>query len=469
VKIERFVVKHGYLLAAAGFAAMLLSLKYGFLDGFLASTWHGRQGCDFFAIPRAFENLLNHKSIYNSWAGGFGPYTTWYPYHPALSVFLGSWLSLFKPWAAYAAFVVFSSAILICCGYLISIRAENEPAKKLAYFFLLCSPAAYLMLWAGQAQVLVVLSSVLIMAGLLDAEKGRSAGALIFFGILASLFSKPAVLAALPAIFSVRQCRRAVLYALAVYAAVSLAFLVVPSLNPQAAGFDKIVDALLNPERLFERKLAFGTVFLSYRPEFLFDNSIHWLNMRNLSQVVRADNFEFVSVSGFFTQLAPGLKPWLFKIPTLLLLAFSAALFFMKEEKRPRAALYCFVFSMLAFYIGYDSVYEYHYVPLLAAIPVFYGGKNPALKYFCLAGALFYVPTSYFWVRNPAFGHHTALTAQLPLRSILLVIAAKPYDFWLPAIRLMRVLPVIAMFMAMSYIMVIEMKENIPWRKQRSS
>ncbi|MDD2772579.1 MAG: hypothetical protein PHP45_02670 [Elusimicrobiales bacterium] len=471
--LSKFLDKWLYAMTGAYVLLMLLSLRYRFLDPFIATTWHGKIGLDFFAVPRGFINLLHGKSIYDTWAFAWGPYASWYPYHPAAAVLAGSWLSLFSPWAAYGVFVAVSLAILIYCARLAGRGLEDSLSRKALYFLFLCSPCAYLMLWNGQLHVLTVLSVSLIAAELFDAAKNPGVAGLrvrLLAGVLCSLLSRPLILPALPLLFAVKKFRATMLWSLGIYAVVSLLFLAVPALNPAGAGFDALVDAVVHPGHIFQRALDGNIIRLTYKTAFLHDNAIHWLNMRNLSAVVRADVFEFMSPSSFFADICGGVNPVLFKLPLLLLGVFSLGLFFIKDQfARNRAAVYVFAFSVLAFYMAYDSVYEYHFTTLLAVAAFLFaayqrgaqGFRNGTVRVICAACALFYVPTSYYWVRNPDFGYHGARTAAWPLKSILTVLDAQPYAWALWMIRLLRVVPVLALFAAMSYIIIVELRKGI--------
>ena len=88
----------------------LLSLHFGWLNMFFFGAEHANvQGIDYFAVPKSFLNLLENRSVFDTWGGtAYGPYSTWYLAHPAFSVFVASWFSFFSPWTSYWVFCIFS-------------------------------------------------------------------------------------------------------------------------------------------------------------------------------------------------------------------------------------------------------------------------------------------------------------------------------------------------------------------------
>src|SRR5438128_584228 len=127
---------------------MLASLAWGLFNPFFYGS-DGRtvQGFDFFSTPKAFRNLLESRSMYDSWGGErYGPYSTWYLMHPAFTVFFASYLALFSPWASYWLFTFISLAILGCCGYLISSLTPDVFEKRMAFVFFFCSFVTYWLL-----------------------------------------------------------------------------------------------------------------------------------------------------------------------------------------------------------------------------------------------------------------------------------------------------------------------------------
>ncbi|MDD4004045.1 MAG: hypothetical protein PHW69_02445 [Elusimicrobiaceae bacterium] len=455
-------------VTAACFAVMLLSLQFGFLDRFFVTTWHGRLAFDYFSVPRAFVNLCRGVSVFATPDGQYGPYASWYPYHPALAVWLGGPLSLFKPWTGYAAFVALSGTLLYFCARLLGRFTDNPAARQAGYFILMCSPAAYLMLWCGQMHVFTVVSAALIMADLLDLLLVKTARwnwrigryelrPVLLAGLLLSLFSKPVLLLILPALFAVPGYRATLLGGGAVYALVSVLFVLLPRLNPQGIGFDGLVSALLDPKTLFRPEKSGDIVFYTYKMEFVRDNAIHWLNMKSRSGFFEPEHMEFFSLSAFLAHLAGRpLSQRVYMLPVYLMLVLSGGCYFIKNaEKRLACVITVCALGLLGFYTSYAVVYEYHFVtlmPVLAAMlglgysrrgRAAFGVYGPAV--FCAGGALLFAPTSYYWFLNPAYGFHRPELALLSPVYIPVFLSGGVYDWALDYIRVLRAVAVAGM------------------------
>ncbi|NLO90549.1 MAG: hypothetical protein GX410_00970, partial [Elusimicrobia bacterium] len=224
------------------------------------------------------------------------------------------------------------------------------------------------------------------------------------------------------------------------------------------------------PDTIFSYKVRGSQVSVSYRDDIVKDNLMHWLNMRNLFGVSRADNFEFFSLPGYVQHVAAGkVSMKLFKLPGLLLLALSLCIFFVKDEAaQARAAFMACVCAVCAFFLSYDSAYEYHYstlMPSIAFLILAYrrggdGFSRKAMLCYCASAALLFVPTPYFWLRSPGLWHNHDL-ASLPMWSILVYLNSKAYDYWLPLMRLWRVLPVTVMAAASFWMLGAYLRKNI--------
>ena len=155
-------------LAVFWVVLMLLSLRFGYLDIFSYSALNAStQGIDFFSLPKAFLNLLQHRSMYDSWGGApYGPYSTWFISHPAFGLIAGFWFSFFAPWTSYWLFVVFSLAVLACSARALSTCTDDPLRKSLCYPLLLCSFPVYGILHTGNSHAVSVLGLSLILAGL---------------------------------------------------------------------------------------------------------------------------------------------------------------------------------------------------------------------------------------------------------------------------------------------------------------
>jgi len=470
-KTEKILFKILTYIIALSVVLMLTSLGTGFLDYFMPGTWHGRVGFDFFSVPRSFINLSAGRSIYDTWSVDFGPYATWFPYHPLLSVTVGAFFSLFSPWHSYIAFVLFSLALLFCGARCLAANFTDALFKRLVYFLVICSPVVYMMLWNGQMHVFVVLAACMVLADMFkllrDPQADPPVRRLLFYGVLICMFSKPVLLLALPALFAVKNYRRTLLFALAVYVGVSVLFVFVPFLNPMGVGLDRLLEAAANPSIIFDIKRHAGGIAVSYSREFALDNAIHWLNMRNLFSVVRDWNFEFFSLSSLLSYQFGHVPAFILKLPVLLLLACSGLVYFIKENAaRLKAAICAVLLSLCTFYLGYDSVYEYHYAALLPAVVgglfMFLHDRRYATLWRIYMGAavFLYLPTPYIMVRNPAFGFHHWFTASMPITAIQTYLSGNPYGCWLTMLRVFRVVPVAVMFAVLVYLLAVRFKHQ---------
>lgn len=353
-------------------ALFLLSLKYHFLDVFVVGAWHGEIGVDFFSIPRAFLNLQFHKSIFNTNFLSYGPYASWYPYHPALAIFVGAPLSLFEPWAAYGIFVIFSIIVLMFSARLIAKYFKGKPYQNIPYPLIMATFPTYLMLWNAQMHIFTVLSVTLILVSYLERLENPLIHKIdykLFFGLLVSLLSKPIVLLFLPVILFMKETRRTCLICLVVYAAISLLF---------------IFNSFLNSEDI---------------------NFLHWVNIiyqsNNLTN--NKEYFSLPSLINTFTGYNNNLI--FYKIPLVLILILSLGVFFIKADKvKARYSLLIIIATLFCYFISYNKVWEYHYTTVLPAIPVMLFlciTETDNIIRFLLKSALivsitFYLPTTYF-------------------------------------------------------------------------
>jgi hypothetical protein len=440
-------------------AVVFLSLRFHFLDPLIPTTWHGRMGFDFFAVPRAFINLRHGVSIYATRACAYGPYSTWYPYHPALALLAGSWLSLFPPWGAFWVFAAASVAALALCARLLGGLCPDSSSRGFLYFLFLFPLPVYLMIWNGQMHVFLVAAFALMLYDLLLQTRGDVKDGLrpwLLAGILLSLFSKPLVLLALPALAAVKACRKTLLWALLTYALVSVLFIIVPALNPQGIGIAALLDVAAHPDRMFRFQTYNGVRLMTYRPEVLGDNAIHWLNMRFRSQVSQPQHFELMALPSFVEDIfGVALPGFLLKLPALLILGLSVALLRITDAAaRAKGAIYVVALTGLAFFVSYQTVYEYHYAMLLpgiASLVILFNAEKdavslPLIKCYCAAGAMLLVPTSYYFLSNRAYGFHRAITATMNDVYVAVFTGGHIYDWALPLMRLNRVLPAALMF-----------------------
>ncbi len=286
-------------------AAMMASIQWRFFDCFVVGSWHGNIGVDFFQIPRGYNNLLIGNSIFLTDAGTYGPYATPYLCHPFVAVAVGPWTASLAPWTAFWLFVFVSLGLLLLSAWLLASAFHAPAYRGFAYFAMFCSLPTYLMLWNAQAHVLLVVAVALILSGLMRLEQEpqleKRYSCWIQLGLVISLLSKPVVVLMLPVFFLLPETRRKLLFPLAIYAVVSLLFLLVGRLNP--GGY----------------------------------NGIHWLNIVSIASsfkqtfiyVIPAEfdllkDPEIYSLPIFVGRILGGSVPSLFlKLPVVVLLVMS--------------------------------------------------------------------------------------------------------------------------------------------------
>ncbi len=221
---------------------MIASLHWRFLDRFVLGAEHGLIGIDFFQLPRGYDNLLLGNNIFLTETGTYGSDATMYLYHPFVAVAVGPWTAPLAPWTAFWLFVAVSLGLLFLSARLVASAFETPAYRGFVYFAIFCSLPTYLMLWNAQAHVFLIVAVALILGGLMRlAESPQSAKRYcrwIQLGLLIALLSKPVVILMLPVLFVLPETRRKLLLPVAVYAVVSLLFLVAGDLNP--AGYNGV-------------------------------------------------------------------------------------------------------------------------------------------------------------------------------------------------------------------------------------
>jgi len=397
---------------------MLLSLYYGILNVFFFGAEHADvQGIDYFAVPKSFLNLLEQRSIYDSWGGSpYGPHSTWYLAHPAFSVFVASWFSFFSSWTSYWLFSIFSLVIMGFCGYLISKRTTDFLNKRLSYFFLLCAFPTYWMLYVGNMHAPLVLSITLILIGIFEhtyETNIKQANAMLFAGLLISFFTKPIVLLMLPLLLIMKETRATTIKSILIYGLVSLAFIFIPILNPEAVGLDKLMsldfDFIKQHMNIYKNNFVLN--------EFMKDNSIHWINLIAQSdyKLIHIDVFSLPVFVDVF--LGKETAAWIFKIPIYICFVLTVAIGFIPDKKiRLESGLLLIMAISLTFFLSYNTVWEYQFtsaLPLIAFLPilkkkkVFYEKFIPAML---ITGLFFCLPSLYFLLRNCDLSNSTVLT-----------------------------------------------------------
>ena len=419
---------------------MLLSLKLGWLNIFFygAEINPSVQGIDYFAVPKSFLNLLEGRSIFDTWGGAsYGPHSTWYLAHPAFSLFIASWFSFFSPWLSYWLFILFSVGILTYCGYLISKTTTNKLKKSSSYFFLLCAFPVYWMLFVGNMHAPLVLALTLILISVFelsyseDAKEIKIANNKLFAGILISLFTKPIVLLMLPLLLLTKETRKTIIKSLIVYAIVSLLFILLPILNPQGVGLDKLMNVVFDFDFIKDKMNIYKNQFVLN--EYMKDNSIHWLN------IIAQSEYKFMHIDVFslpvFIDTIKVLSPGIYKIPIYICLLLSICVIFIEDKiLRLESTLLLIMAISLSFFLSYNTVWEYQFtsvLPIIALLPILKERGVFYKKYISLliaAGVFLYLPSLYFLFRGGNFDN-TALTF----------------------IRLDRIIPVLILFLIMIF------------------
>ena len=328
------------LVIIAIVAFILLSLHFGWLNMFFygAELNPNVQGIDYFAVPKSFLNLLEGRSVFDSWGGvPYGPHSTWYLAHPAFSLFVASWFSFFSPWTSYWLFVLFSIAVMAYCGYLISKMTDNIFKKYLSYFILLFAFPTFWMLFVGNMHAPLVLALTLILLSIYELTYSeneqdiKSANKKLLAGLLISFFSKPIVLLMLPLLLLTKETRKTTIKCLIIYFVVSLLFIVVPQLNPQGIGLKKLMSIAFDFDFIKANMNIYQNHFVLN--QYMKDNSIHWLNLIAQSDY-KLMHIDVFSLPVFIeTIVGKATASGIYKIPIYISLILSVGVAFIKDKK----------------------------------------------------------------------------------------------------------------------------------------
>lgn len=426
---------------------MLGSLYFGWLNPFFFAAEHATvKGIDFFPVPKSYLNLLEGRSVFDTWGGmAYGPYGTWYLAHPAFSVFVASWFSFFSPWTAYCLFTIFTILLLSYCAYLISKTSIDPLKKRLAYFVMLCAFPTYWLMYVGNMHAPLVLALTLILLALFEftySANDQSANKKLMLGLLISFFSKPIVLLMLPLLLLVKETRRTTIKCLIIYAIVSFLFIVVPFLNPQGIGLNKLMHLAFDFDFIKEHMNIYKNNFVLN--EYMKDNSIHWLNLIAQSDY-KLMHIEVFSLPVFMdTFFGHETAASIYKIPIYISLLFSVAVGFIKDKKiRLECSLLLVMAISLTFFLSYNTVWEYQFtsaLPIVGLLPmlkeknVFYKKYIPVMFFI---GLVFCLPTFYFLIRNGDFLNGNSLNL----------------------IRFNRVVPAVLLFVFFIFTLFLEVKK----------
>ncbi|MCW3104559.1 MAG: hypothetical protein JWO09_2999 [Bacteroidetes bacterium] len=427
---------------------MLGGLHLGWLNSFFFGAEHAQvQGIDYFAVPKSYLNLLEGRSIFDTWGGVmYGPYATWYLAHPAFSVFVASWFSFFSPWAGYWLFVFFTIILLALCGYIISSLTADPFKKRLAYAVMLCSFPAFWLLYVGNMHAPLILALTLVLVSLYEfryLENTKRAKNLLFAGLLISFFSKPIVLLMLPLFLLLKETRSTTIKALLIYGFVSLLFIVVPVLNPQGLGWNRLMSLAFDPAFIKEHMNIYKNQYVLN--EYMKDNSIHWLNLIAQSDY-ELRHIDVFSLPVFIdSMLEKNLPAAIYKLPIYISILLSLGVACIDDVRiRLESALLLVMAISLTFFLSYNTVWEYQFtsvLPVIALLPllkdknVFYA-KYIKLMFF--TGLVISLPSLYFLVHHRDF--------QSPLALFL--------------IRLNRIIPVLLLFVIMAFQLLVVVRKH---------
>lgn len=386
---------------------MLLSLYCGWLDPFFWAAQHAHvQGIDYFALPKSFLNLLEHRSPYDSWQGTvYGPYATWYLAHPLFSVLVMPFFSFFPPWLSYVFFVLFSLSIMVYCGYL---YAKNAPANERGVYyalFLLAFPV-YWMFYVGNMHAPLVLSLALILLSIYELayapEATLAAHRKLLFGLLLSFFTKPVVILLLPALLIARETRRTTWIALVIYAIGSFIALTLPWMNPESVGWTKRFLVMFDLQYIKDNLNIYKNQFVL--SPMMKDNVIHWLNLIAQSgyRFNHIENFGFpLFLDGLLGQALPG---YVYFLPLLFCQILAFFLFFIRDSQmRLVLLLWMTLLNATSYFLSYNTVWEYQYASMLPVVATLFRLRKTAfvsatVMRVLLASSLFYYLPSFYWM-----------------------------------------------------------------------
>lgn len=396
---------------------MGVSLSAGWLNSFFWAAEHAEvQGIDYFSLPKAYQNLMNGKSVFDTWgAPMFGPRATWYLAHPAFAVWVGGWFSDFSPWNSYALFVVASLLITILAAWFMSSFALSATYKAWMFVLLLCGFPVYWTLYVGNIQQFFVISLALVHLGLLglafpnNNTWSRYSKGLLLAGLLISFFSKPLVILMIPMLLIVSATRVTTIKALVIYGVVSLLYIVVPPLNPEGIGLARVIEIALDPAYMKEHLNIYNNNFV-VSPE-MKDNGMHWFNLIAQSDFY-LNHVEVYSFPVFLNSvLGERLPGALYKLPILLGVLCSVGLFFIKDRQRQvEAALWLSGAFVCTFFLSYNTVWEYQYtaiMPFVAVLALLYERgllEKPVAVILFGCALLIYLPSLYVLWGNPSPG-----------------------------------------------------------------
>ena len=353
-------------LTGLGVLVEMLSLRLGLLNIFFYDAVHADvQGIDYFSLPRGFLNLVAGKSMYDTFGQAkYGPHATWYLAYPALVPVLGSWLSKFGAMTSYGLYTMISLTMMAVCAWLLARETDDALMQRLIWFLVMTAFPTYWMLFVGNVQALLVLAMGMVFAGVMGLTYRDRGEALLLAGLLLSLLSKPVVLLMSPALLLVKETRRATVRALAVYAVVSAIFELMPRLNPEAIGLQRVAWLAVHPGYV-RATMNIYTNHLQLN-DAMKDNSAHWFNL------IAQTGTRFVHIDVFslpvFLDVLLGMRTptWIYQVPMITLLGLSLLVARMPQGRtRLEALLLLLMAASISFFLAYPTTWEYQYTSVL--------------------------------------------------------------------------------------------------------
>lgn len=436
------------LLYWAGSIALVLfslfSLHTGWLNSFFWAAEHASvKGIDFYCGPKAFLNLKEGRSMYDTWGGSpwyNGGSMTWYLSHPAFAVWITSWYSWFSPETSWWLWNITQMLTLLFGGFLMGLSLPPGRSRGIVLLMSSFSFPAWWMLYVGNWHAPVVLSLALLFAGILMCIQGKERGGKLLFalGLMVSLFSKPVVVLTIPLFLIAENLRRSTLFVLGIYSMVSVIMLLVPLFNPQAIGIHKTLWLISHPEFIRENLNIYKNNFRLN--EYMLDNSIHWTNLIAQSSHY-LNHIEIFSLSVFVNTITGKMiSPAVFKIPVWICFGLTLLYPMVGTDRKQLYVLLLTAAFSLTFFMSYNTVWEYQYasvIPVSVLLWILIFKTKGLLRSLIICSWIIllpvYGPSLYFTLSGPDY------------------FSAQAFE----SIRLLRVLPVSISFVLLIAVLIL--------------
>ncbi len=413
---------------------MLVSLRTGLLNCFYFDTTFAHvQGIDFFPVERGWRNLLDGRSMFDTFHSTYGPRATWLVYHPGIVLVLGPVLMAFQPWTAYAVWSVLAMLMLVAAAWVIARRGTDPLRRAVVGLVVVGGFPTFILLYSGNVQAVIVLAVALIFAAvdsMRTVGRTRRNEAMLLAGLLLSLFSKPIVLPMLLLLLLLPETRRSALRALAMYLGFSLLVIVIPAINPAATDWSRRWLLLTHLDVVRSTMNVYTNGMVVTRD--MQDNGVHWLGMLGFTdyRLLHVDVYSLPALlDGLFRTSTPNS---LYRVPLLLCVEVSLLVALIRDRAdRFEAALLTLMATSLILFLSYGLVWEYHYTGVFPIVGLLLvrGRFDRFEKAVAAIGAILWLPGLFVFFR------HADLTL-LSYQTIL---------------RLDRVLPVVVLFALLLY------------------